>query len=216
MRDITIIGVSGFVGSAILNEALMRNYQIDAIVRNPLNVHATSLDLTVTKGDVMDEKGLEKLLYKKQVVISAYHPGWKNPNVYDDTLKAYTNIIRASKRAGVKRLLIVGGAGTLLVEPNKAVIDTGWIPDAILPNVKGLLKVYNDLLKPEKELDWVFFNPAGNLVPGSRTGRFRLGKDYLIFNDKGESVISVQDYAVAMLNEVEKQDYHKERFTIGY
>lgn len=216
MRNITIIGVSGFVGSAILNEALMRNYQIEAIVRNPLNVHTTSLDLNIIKGDVMDGEKLEKLLFKKQIVISAYHPGWKNPNVYDDTLKGYSNIIKAAKRAGVKRLLIVGGAGTLLVEPNKTVMDTGRLPEAILPNVKGLLKVYNDLLKPENEIDWVLFNPAGNLVPGSRTCKFRLGKDYLILNEKGESVISVQDYAVAMLNEVEKQNHHKERFTIGY
>lgn len=216
MRNITIIGASGFVGSAILNEALLRCYQIEAIVRNPLNVHATSLNLNVTKGDVMDKQGLEKLLRRSDTVISAYHPGWKNPNVYDDIIRGYDNIINVSKQVGVRRLLIVGGAGTLLIEPGKRVIDSGCIPEAIVPSVKGLVKVYNDLLNPEKDIDWVMLNPAGNLVPGKRTARFRIGKDYLIINDKGESIISVQDYAVAMLNEVEQQMYHCEQFTIGY
>lgn len=216
MKRITIIGASGFVGSAILDEALTRDIQINAIVRNPLNVKATSLNLTVTEGDVMNEDKLARLLSGKEAVISAYNPGWKNPNIYDDTLKGYTSIINAVKKAGVKRLLIVGGAGSLYVEPNKTLIESGGIPASILPGVKGLADVYYNYLKTEKDLDWVFFSPAASIVPGERTTKYRLGKDDMIFDDKGESTISVEDYAKAMLDELEIPTHHQERFTIGY
>jgi len=216
MKRIAIIGASGFVGSALLNEALTRDVQINAIVRNPLNMTVTSLNLTVVKADVMDLDKLVQLLLGKEVVISAYNPGWKNPDIYEDTLKGYANIIEASKKAGVKRLLIVGGAASLNVEPNKTLLDTGGIPESILPGVKGLAEVYHNYLQSEKDIDWVFFSPAASLVPGKRTGKYRLGKDDMIFDDKGESSISVQDYAKAMLDEVENPAHHQERFTIGY
>ena len=216
MKRIAIIGASGFVGSAILHEALTRDLQINAIVRNPLNVKVTSLNLTVTEADVMNENKLTQLLSGKEAVISAYNPGWKNPNIYDDTLKGYESIIKAAKKAGVKRLLIVGGAGSLYVEPNKTLIESGEIPASILPGVKGLAEVYYKFLKSEKDIDWTFFSPAASLVPGERTGKYRLGKDDMIFDDKGESTISVQDYAKAMLDELENPAHHQERFTIGY
>lgn len=216
MKRIAIIGASGFVGSALLNEALSRQLQIYAIVRNPLNINVTSLNLTVVKADVMDEENLTKILSHNDTVISAYNPGWKNPNIYDDTLKGYTHIINACKKANVKRLLVVGGAGTLYVEPNKTLIDTGTLPKAVLPGIKGLAEVYYKYLKPEKDLDWVFFSPAANLFPGQRTGKYRLGKDDMIVDGKGESTISIEDYAMAMLNELENPQHHKERFTIGY
>lgn len=216
MKKIAIIGASGFVGSAILHEALLRELHINAIVRNPLNMRVTSLNLVTSQTDIMNEEQLAQILSGKDAVISAYNPGWKNPAIYEDTLKGYRSIINASKKAGVKRLLIVGGAGSLYVEPNKTLIESGGIPDSILPGVKALAEVYNNFLKPEKEIDWVFFSPAASLVPGEKTGHYRLGKDDMIFNDKGESVISVEDYAKAMLDELEKPAHHQERFTIGY
>lgn len=216
MKRIAIIGASGFVGSAILHEALQRDIQINAIVRNPLNISVTSLNLTVNQADVMDEEKLVQLLSGKEAVISAYNPGWKNKDIYDDTLKGYANIIKAAKKAGVKRLLIVGGAGTLYVKPNLTLIESGGIPEVILPGVKGMAEVYRTYLKPEKDIDWVFFSPAANLVPGKRTGKYRLGKDDMVFDEKGESTISVEDYAKAMLDELEKPTHHHERFTIAY
>lgn len=216
MKRIAIIGASGFVGSAILNEALSREVQINAIVRKPLSIPVTSLNLTVSQADVMDEEKLATLLSGKDAVISAYNPGWKNPNIYDDTLKGYASIIKAAKKAGVKRLLVVGGAGSLYVEPNKTLIESGGIPASILPGVKSLAEVYYTYLKPEKEIDWIFFSPAASLVPGKRTGNYRLGKDNMIFDDKGDSTISIEDYAKAMLDEFENPTHHQERFTIGY
>ena len=130
-------------------------------------------------------------------------------------MRVYPLIIRSVKEAGVRRLLIVGGAGSLYVAPGVRVMDRG-VPEAFAPGVKGLAEVYYSYLIPEKELDWVFFSPAANLVPGERTRKFRLGKDDLIRSVSGESRISVEDYAVAMIDELEKEMHHRERFTIGY
>ncbi len=216
MKKVTIIGASGFVGSAVLKEALSRGYEVKAIVRNPGKITINDPKLKVIGADVTDENKSVDLFSGKEAVISAYNPGWVNPNIYEDTLKGYSAIIRAAKRAGVKRLLVVGGAGSLFVAPGKRLMDTGALPEAIMPGVKSLAKVLDDYLIPEKELDWVFFSPAGNLVPGKRTGKYRLGKDNLIANEKGESNISVEDYAAAMVDELGSPKHHRERFTIGY
>lgn len=122
----------------------------------------------------------------------------------------------AAKKAGVKRLLIVGGAGTLFVKPGLRVMDSGATPAEIMPAVKFLGQFYLDTLAREDGIDWVFFSPAGSLEPGERTGKYRLGHDDLIVDANGKSSISVQDYAKAMVDEAEKPAHHKERFTIGY
>ncbi len=216
MKHVVLIGASGFVGTAILKEALERGYQVKAIVRHPEKITVTDPGLQVVGADIMDTGQLTDILQGEVQVISAYNPGWKNPDIYEDTLKGYTSIIEAVRRAGVKRLLVVGGAGSLLVSPTTRVIDTGTIPQEILPGVKSLAKVYMDCLLSEKEFDWVFFSPAGSFVPGGRTGNYRLGEEYLIRDAKGESRISVEDYAMAMVNELEKPQHHYRRFTIGY
>lgn len=139
--------------------------------------------------------------------------------MYEDTLRVYPEILEAVKASGVKRLLIVGGAGSLFVKPGLRLVDTGTLPEAWLPGVKSMAKFYLETLVKETDIDWVFFSPAanlGNLKPGIRTGKFRLGKDNLIVDEKGESFISVEDYAVAMVDELEQENHHQERFTIGY
>ncbi len=216
MKNVVIIGASGFVGTAIVEEALTRGYQVKGIVRNPEKVTISNPNLKLIKADIMDAESLTELLKGEESVISAYNPGWTNPEIYDDTLKGYTSILKAAKNAGVKRLLIVGGAGSLYVAPNVRVMDTSTFPQEILPGVKGLAKVLTDFLLPEKDIDWVFFSPAGNIFPGERTAKFRLGKDNLIVDNDGNSNISVQDYAVAMIDELENANHHQERFTIGY
>lgn len=216
MKNIVLIGASGFVGSAILKEALERSYNVKAVVRNPENVKVESKHLQLIKVDVTDIKKLAEIVKGSDVIISAYNPGWSNPNIYDDTLKGYKSIIDAAKQAGVSRLQVVGGAGSLLVAPGKTVLQSGVIPDAIKPGVESLAKVLTDYLLPEKQLDWVFFSPAGTIEPGERTGKYRLGKDNLIVDEKGNSKISVEDYAKAMLDELEAPKHHRERFTIGY
>ena len=216
MKKIIIIGASGFVGSAILNEAINRNYEVTAIVRNPEKITLQSARLSVVKADVSSAETVAALCKGFDTVISAYNPGWANPDIYNETLSAYTAILKGAKKAGVRRLLCVGGAGTLFCRPNLRVVDAGIIPEAIMPAVKSLGEFYLNILCSEKEIDWVFFSPAGNIAPGNRTGQFRLGKDNLIVDKDGNSKISVEDYAVAMLDEVENEAHHQERFTIGY
>ncbi len=221
-KKVALIGASGFVGSAILNELLNRGYQVEALVHNPEKMKTESPALTVKKVDVADEKALENDLRGYENVISAYNPGWANPNIYEETLTNYPRILEAAKKAGVKRLLIVGGAGTLFVKPGVRLIDTGTLPEAWVPGVKSLGEFYLNTLMNENGIDWVFFSPAGNLGdmgangPGKRTGVYRLGKDDMIFDKDGNSFISVEDYAKAMVDELAEPAHHKERFTIGY
>jgi putative NADH-flavin reductase len=216
MKKIILIGASGFVGSAILNEAISRDYKVTAVVRNPEKIAIKNDNLTVVKADVSSAETVDELCKGFDTVISAYNPGWANPDIYNETLSVYAAILKGAKAAGVKRLLCVGGAGTLFCAPGLRVMDSGIIPDAFLPAVKSLGEFYLNVLSNEKEIDWVFFSPAGNIAPGKRTGEFRLGKDDLIVDKDGNSNISVEDYAVAMMDEVEKMAHHQERFTIGY
>lgn len=123
------------------------------------------------------------------------------------------------RSSGVKRLLIVGGAGTLFVKPGVRLVDTGTLPAEWLPGVKSLGEFYLNFLTKVKDVDWVFLSPAGNLgnlQKGVRTGKYRVGKDDMLFDEKGNSFISVEDYAVAMVDELEKPAHHYERFTVAY
>ena len=222
MKNVILIGASGFVGSAILNEALYRGHKVTAISPNPEKITVSNPNLTVVKGDATDPDTLAELAKGKDAVISAYNPGWGNPRQYEETLENYPKIVEGTRRAGVKRLLIVGGAGTLFVAPGLRLVDTGNLPAEWLPGVKSMGEFYLDYLMKEKDVDWIFFSPAGNLGnmgqngPGKRTGKFRLGKDDMLFDEKGEIFISVEDYAYAMIDELEQENHHYERFTAAY
>ena len=216
MKKTALIGASGFVGSAILKELRSRDYEVEALVRNPKNVKVNNPHLTVKKVDVADTKALAADLKGYDTIISAYNPGWTNPGIYNLTLQNYPRILEAAKEAGVKRLLIVGGAGTLFCAPGLRVVDSGAIPAEIMGGVKSLGKFYLETLNNEKDIDWVFFSPAGVLEPGEATGTYRLGKDDLIVDSNGNSHITVGDYAKAMVDELDTPSHHKERFTIGY
>ena len=216
MKKIALIGASGFIGSAILKESLERGHSVIAIVRHPEKIKLANPNLKIVTGDVLNEDSFFELIQGADVVISAYNPGWTNPAISTDTTTAYKSIVSGVKKAKISRLLIVGGAGSLLISPDKRLMDTGIISETYMPAVKSLADVLYGLQNEEKDLDWVFFSPAGNIAPGEKTGTFRLGKDHLIVDEKRESNISVEDYAVAMLDEVEKPQHHRERFTIGY
>lgn len=216
MKNVTLIGASGFVGTAILNELLARGHRVTAVVRNPGKIGIKSPSLTVVQADVTDTSALVAACKGRDAVISAYNPGWTNPNIYEETLRNYPLILEAVRQSGVRRLLCVGGAGTLFCAPGLRVVDSGVIPDAIMGGVRSLGEFYLNTLMNETEIDWIFFSPAGTLEPGKRTGKFRLGKDDLIVDENGNSHISVEDYAVAMVDELENPKHHYERFTIGY
>ncbi|MEK7353727.1 MAG: NAD(P)-dependent oxidoreductase [Chloroflexota bacterium] len=211
---VAIIGASGNIGSAIRDEALARGHQVTAIIRNPERITVQNPSLTKVKGDVLKDK-VELLVKGQDAVISAYNPGWTNPNIYDETIKAYQSIINGVKKSGVKRLLVVGGAGSLEVSPGVQLVDTMTVPELIKKGILGLREVLY-ILRKEKELDWTFLSPAGTISPGERTGHFRLGKDQLLKDKNGDSKISIQDYAVAMLDEMEKPKHKQERFTLAY
>ena len=216
MKNVVLIGASGFVGTAILNELLNRGHKVTAIVRDPAKVTASNPNLKVIQADVTDTDVLIEASKGKDAVISAYNPGWKNPNIYEETLKNYPLIVDSVKKAGVERLLIVGGAGTLFYAPGKMVMDADDIPAKLLPGIKSLGEFYLNTLRKENDIDWIFLSPAANMTPGERTGQFRIGKDDLVVGVNGDSNISVEDYAVAMVDELEQKHHHKERFTIGY
>lgn len=216
MKKIVIIGATGYVGSAILKEALGRGHQVKAIVRDPSKLTLIHPHLKVVGGNVTDTDFLSRELAKSNAVISAFNPGWSNPNIYEETLEGYGSILCAVRNSGVHRFLMVGGAGSLLVAPGRQLMDEPDVPKKLLPGIRGMAKVYTDLLLPEKSVDWVFLSPAANMAPGERTGKFRLGKDELIVDESGDSNISVEDFAVAMIDELEQEKHHQERFTLGY
>ena len=216
MKKIVIIGATGYVGSAILKEALGRGHQVKAIVRDPSKLTLIHPHLKVVGGNVTDTDFLSLELAKSDAVISAFNPGWSNPNIYEETLEGYGSILCAVRNSGVHRFLMVGGAGSLLVAPGRLLMDEPDVPKKLLLGIRGMAKVYTDLLLPEKSVDWVFLSPAANMAPGERTGKFRLGKDELIVDESGDSNISVEDFAVAMIDELEQEKHHQERFTLGY
>jgi putative NADH-flavin reductase len=217
MANVVLIGATGFVGSAILNELLSRGHKVTAVVRNAAKLPKND-NLTAVEEDVANVDAIAAIAKGKDAVISAYNPGWANPEIGRLTTENYPKIVEAVKKSGVERLLIVGGAGTLFCAPGLRVVDSGAIPAEIMDGVRTLGDFYLNYLTKEHDLDWVFFSPAGAFEEkGARTGKFRLGKDDLIVDPAtGTSHISVEDYAVAMVDELEKPAHHKERFTIGY
>lgn len=215
-KNVVLIGATGFVGSAVLNELVSRGHHVTAVVRNIEKVAKNDL-VTAVKADVDDVDTITKLAEGKDAIISAYNPGWANPDIARLITSNYPKIVEAGKKSGVKRLLIVGGAGTLFCAPGLRVVDSGAIPAEIMDGVRPLGEFYLNVLTNEKDIDWVFFSPAGTFdEKGSRTGKFRLGKDNLIVDAEGNSHISVEDYALALVDELEKPMHHQERFTIGY
>ena len=200
---IALIGATGQAGSPILKELVSRGHQVTAIVRNPEKVQAQA-NVTPKKGDVFDKDGLAALLKGHEVVISAVHFLQSDPQMLIDAVKA----------AGVKRYLVVGGAGSLEVAPGIALVSTPEFPAAYKDEAtKG--GEFLKLLRQEKELDWTFLSPSALFFDGPCTGTFRLGKDQLLTTEKGSS-ISFADYAIALADEVEKPTHSRQRFTVGY
>ena len=203
MAKIALIGASGNAGSRILKELSDRGHQVTAIARNPEKI-ASLPNVVAKKGDVFDQAGLSELLKGHDAVISSVHFTASDP----------ATLIEAVRASGVQRYLVVGGAGSLEIAPGQRVVDLPDFPAAYKAEAtKGA--EFLDRLKQEKQLDWTFLSPSAEFVPGERTGKFRIGKDNLLSNDEG-SRISFEDYAVALVDEIEKPQHSRQRFTIGY
>lgn len=214
---IALIGATGFVGNAVLKEALDRGHEVTAIVRNPEKL-SPQKNLKIVQGDVMDAERLAELLKGNDVVISAYNAGWKNPHLYDEFMKGSASVQEAVKKSGVKRLIVNGGAGSLFVAPGVQLIDTPEFPDAFKAGA-GAARDYLNILKKEDKLDWTFVSPPIEMNPGTkhgRTGHYRTGLDNPVFDENNHSTISVEDLAVAILDEAENPKHLRVRFTVGY
>ena len=211
---IALIGATGFVGSAILKEALDRGYEVTAIARHPEKVQSHP-KLHAKKGDVYSADEVARLVSGHDAVIGAFNPGWSDPDIYNHQVKGTRSIIEGVKKSGVKRLLFVGGAGSLEVKPGVQLVDTPEFPKEWKQGSLAAREALT-MLRKETSLDWSFLSPSADLSPGQRTGKFRLGKDQLLVDTDGRSRISVEDYAVAMINEAEKPAHIRQRFTVGY
>lgn len=210
---IALIGATGFVGSSLLKEAVAREHEITALVSNPSKVPVSD-HVRASPINVLEQDSLTDKLKGHDAVISAFS-GHAQPDVLGYYLKGIQSIIAATKAAGVPRLLVVGGAGGLEVAPGLQLIDTPQFPEQWKDTAEGARQALN-LLSEEQELDWTVLAPSAQLEPGERTGSFRLGKDQLLVDERGKSHISLADYAVAMLDELEQPAHSRSRFTVGY
>lgn len=211
--NIALIGATGFIGSAILKEALARDHQVSALVTRPEKL-PSSAGLKPLAADVLDTAKLASQLKGHDAVITAFS-GHAQSNTYDYYMQGIRSIIEATRASGVARLLVVGGAGSLEVAPGVQVIDTPQFPAEWKASAEGARDALA-LLRQDQQLNWTMLSPAAVIAPGERTGKFRLGADSLLIDAGGESRISVEDYAVAMLDELEKPVHARRRFTVAY
>lgn len=211
---IALIGATGFVGSNILKELANRNHEITAIARNP----KTGSNANWIAADIFDTDALAEILKGNDIVISAYNPGWTNPNIYDDFIEGSKSIQEAVKKSGVKRFITIGGAGSLFVAPNLQAVDTPDFPKEYHAGATAA-RDYLNILKEEKELDWAFFSPAFEMHQGittGRTGNYRLGLENPVFDENQRSILSGEDLAVVIADEAENPKHHQIRFTAAY
>ncbi|RCS31726.1 NAD(P)-dependent oxidoreductase [Rhodanobacter denitrificans] len=202
--NIALIGVSGRVGSRLLAELLRRGHQVTGIARDTGKL-ASQPHLVLKNGDANQPAQLAPLLAGHDAVLSALK--------FATTDAA--SLIAAVKHAGVGRLLVVGGAGSLEVAPGHALLDTPDFPAAYRPEAEAGRR-FLDTLRSERELDWTFLSPSAEFVPGERTDKFRLGGDQLLTAASGKSWISMEDYAIAFVDELETPKHPRQRFTVGY
>lgn len=210
---IALIGATGFVGSALLKEAVARGHVVSALVSNTSKVPADA-QVTAVQVDVLDQHSLANALRGHDAVLSAFS-GHAQSDVLDYYVKGLQSIIAATKSASVPRLLVVGGAGSLEVAPGVQLIDTPEFPAQWKGTAEGARKGLA-LLRAETGLNWTVLAPSAHIEPGERTGQFRLGTDQLLVDASGNSHISLQDYAVALFDELAQPAHTGRRFTVGY
>ncbi|QVM90404.1 NAD(P)-dependent oxidoreductase [Pseudomonas entomophila] len=204
MSKIAIIGATGRAGSQLLEEARRRGHEVVAIARDPSKLQGRE-GVTVKALDAKDSAALQAAASGCDAVLSAAHFSTIEPHA----------IIEPVKRAGVKRLLVVGGAGSLLLPSGHRVIDSPDFPEAYKAEATAGVR-FLDTLRQEPSLDWTFLSPSAEFVEGERTGHYKLGKDHLLIGADGKSWITFADYAIAMIDELEKPAHSRARFTVGY
>lgn len=210
---IALIGATGFVGSAVLEELLRRQHKVTALARNPGKLAARD-GLAVVQADAQDAAQVAKAVAGHDAVVNAYNPGWTVPDIHDQFLVGTRAIYAGVKQAGVKRLLVVGGAGSLFVAPGVQLVDTPNFPAEYKAGALAAREALN-LIRSETTLDWTFLSPPILLAPGERTGQYRLGTDAPLMNGEAPGGISVADMAVAIVDELENPRHVQQRFTVA-
>ena len=211
---IALIGATGFVGAPVLAELLARGHQVSALARTPSKI-APQPGLSVLAADALDAAQVAQAVAGHDAVISAYNPGWGEAQIHDLFLQGSQAILDGAKQAGVKRVLVVGGAGSLFVAPGLQLVDTPEFPAAYKQGALAARELLNRL-KTESALDWSFVSPPIALAPGARTGQYRLGADDLLPGQNGQPAgISVPDLAVAIVDEIEQPRHVQRRFTVA-
>jgi putative NADH-flavin reductase len=205
MMKVAVLGAGGKGGSQITQELTSRGHEVVAIGRNPEKL-PSGPGITAKQGDASDADALAGLIAGSDAVISALH--FDIPS---------STLLGAVKKAGVDRLLVMGGAASLNTADGTRLYDSPHFPEFLKPLVKPAIDFLDDL-KKDSDTDWTFFSPAQNIFEGERKGpgSFRLGQDNLVTDDKGESNISYADYAIAMVDELEQHNNSRSRFTVGY
>lgn len=209
---IALFGATGMIGQRILREAVRRGHTITAIARNPAGVPPEA-GVTPAAGNLLEADTVASLVAGHDAVVSAYGPRGEAPETVKDATHA---LIAGLTKAGVRRLVVVGGAGSLEVTPGRQLVDTPEFPAAWKPVALAHRDVLQILRDQAGDLEWTYFSPAAFIEPGERTGTFRLGGDQLVTDAAGNSRISAEDYAVALLDELERPAHIRQRFTAAY
>jgi hypothetical protein len=219
---IVLYGATGRAGSRILTELLGRHHEVVAVVRN-LDKHPGKLapndGLTVIQGDLSSVEGIAEAIGGAQAVVSAYGPPPdKTEQLVDVTKREIAAVQAVSQQASspehAPRLIVIGGAGSLEVAPGVTLVSAKDFPDAWKPIALAHEKAL-ELLRGSS-IDWTYLSPSAFFEPGQRTGKFRLGQDELLTAADGKSWISMEDYAIALVDELEQPQHRRQRFTVGY
>jgi len=210
---IAVFGATGRIGSRIVNEALNRDLDVTAVVRQPENYTVTHPHLKVAKADIFNSQDVETAVFNHDAVVSAYnYTHGATPSTLSEVA---VPLINGLKQAGMKRLIVVGGAGSLEVGPGVQLVDTPNFPEAYKAGAlaqREALKIY----RQENELEWTYVSPSAEIEPGERTGNFRTGGNQLLMDEDGRSFISMEDFAVAIVDELINPHHIRARFTVGY
>jgi putative NADH-flavin reductase len=207
---VVLYGATGKAGSVILKELVDRGHVVIAAARTPEKV-PKGKNVTAVQDDLSNAAKTASVVKTRDAVISAYGPP---PDDTTQIIGVMDRLVKAIQEAGGPRLIVVGGAGSLFAAPGVTLRASGHVPKEWIPIVDAHIQVLGNL--KQCGIDWTYFSPAAFFEPGERTGKFRLGKDDLITDAQGNSRISFEDYAIALVDELENPKHHRERFTIGY
>lgn len=211
---LALFGASGTIGQRILREALSRGHTVTAIVRNPSRIIERDRKVRAVEGNILDPESVEASVIGHDAVICAFGPGAHQG--VETVIGAARSLIAGLRSAGVRRLVVVGGAGSLEVAPGVRLQDTPEFPAQWLPIARAATDALEVYRGEGADLEWTYLSPAALIQPGERTGKFRRGGDQLLVDEQGRSRISAEDYAIALLDEVEEPTHVRQRFTVAY